>query len=165
MPDVEPRRSSGFELPLKQARGMPPHGHLRDLYGLLFPGKLLERVAVRKDMPLGRCFTPSAEFFNMASKKFALGRSSVRARATGELRLPRSIYCSGLRGPRRQQTWPKTRSGCNQPIRIYRWLLAAVDGPGVKGRKCATHICGNTECLNLTHLQWQSRKANAEDYK
>jgi hypothetical protein len=103
--------------------------------------------------------------FAIASERFALGRSSIRGRVNAKLRLHQSIYCSGLRGPRRQQTWPKTRSGRNQPMRIYRWLLAAVDGPGRKGRKCATHICGNADCLNLTHLQWQSRQANVEDYQ
>lgn len=165
MPNVGQWRSSRLEVLLKPARGMPPYEHLRDLYGLLFPGKLLQRLVVRKGVPLGCCFKPSAVNFAIASERFALGRSSIRGRVNAKLRLHQSIYCSGLRGPRRQQTWPKTRSGRNQPIRIYRWLLAAVDGPGRKGRKCATHICGNAECLNLTHLQWQSRQANVEDYQ
>eukprot|EP00962_Isochrysis_galbana_P061022 scaffold36175_cov129-Isochrysis_galbana.AAC.2 len=49
---------------------MPPYEHLRDLYGLLFPSKLLQRLVVRKGVPLGCCFKPAAVNFAIASERF-----------------------------------------------------------------------------------------------
>lgn len=167
MADGGRRPSYGLELQLKPARGMPLKEHLQELYGLLFPDMQLRRSAVPKDAPLGCCYLPSAVNFGRAANFFPLCRSSGRAPSAIDAPVPgRAICCNGLRGgPRRKQIWPKAKSGANQPIRIYRWLLAAVDGPGKKGMKCATHICGNAECLNISHLRWQSRKANVEDYR
>ena len=80
------------------------------------------------------------------------------------------LYCQGRREQQQyesrksrcsQQVWPRIRgSSKRKPISLPRWILACGSGPPPGDKPDVSHLCGNSRCLRLSHLVWESVGAN-----